>query len=58
MNQQMMNRAWTSENFGGGSGGAVSSELDLLRGTAKSIIFFMVFRRSGTSIHSRSEKNG
>ncbi len=39
----------------GGSIGVVSSNLDLLRGAAKSITFFMVRRSSGTSIHSPSE---
>lgn len=55
MNWRMKNWAWTAENFGGGSGGVVSSNLDLLGGAAESIIFFMVPRSSGTSIHSTSE---
>ena len=41
----------------GGSGGVVSSNLDLLGGTAESIIFFMVRRSSGTSVHSTSDTN-
>lgn len=36
-----------------GSGGVLSSKLDLLAVSPKSIPFFMVFRISSTSIHRR-----